>query len=73
MLDYRIFAILLLTGCAQLPPGMRYANPVCIVRCAVEVVHVEDAPELTTLTATQGGTGGAVTKSKTTTETEVVD
>ena len=65
---------LALAGCAQAPPGMRYANPNCIFRCVVGVLHVEDAPSLTTLTSTSGGnTGGSVQRTLTETETEVVD
>jgi len=65
--------IVLLAGCAQAPIGMRYANPNCILRCVVEVIEVQDNPMLTTLTPSIGaGTGGDVTRTKTSTETEVV-
>lgn len=56
-------------GCASAPPGIRYANPNCLVHCVVEVV---DAPgdSLTSLTATQGSTATGGTRTRTSTSTD---
>ena len=68
---FAIPAVLLaLASCAAAPIGMRYANPNCIWRCNVVVVDAQGSPMLQTLTTTQTGTGGAVTRGTAVTTTE---
>lgn len=68
----KLLLIGLISSCAA-PVGSRAVNPACVWRCVVTVEDITGNPALASVTLSGTGTGGSVTRSKTTTETNTED